>query len=727
MKHLSLAQNTEKLPTASGCKEYMPSKHLRARPPSKDILGSRTFHILISIVVLLVLAFPTFTIFAAPNQTNQADWPGVDGPFPFNLNWSPQNDINVNNVNNLQVQWLFPVPSAPPAYSGAEGVIVTPIVVNGIVYVVTNYNEIFTLSSVDGHVLWSRGIGAQTFLGKPSTAGHQHAIWYTSTVREKPLIWIFANNNSIYAFNALTGDKELSFPLFAQLTTIPGNFGIPRTFGHSMAIDEKRGILVTGVEGSEGTDAARGFFAGFDITQSPPKLLWRTFTIPPQDGSDPNWDIRSIANMTHAFVFDGHKAIDLKSLPQSQIHDIFYGDWGDFGFNGTHSYAGSGVGWGGTWAVDKKTGMTYVSTAQPGPDFNATTRPGPNLWSDSILAIDDTSGKLVWGFQTTSHDLWDFDCAWNVVLANATINGQTHEAVFKGCKDGRVYALDAATGSMYWYYFSPSITNDPKFTYSLDPTNKTHMNLRWPSQATGQTHVLYDATGTGNIEADIAYDPVANLVFVAPYNIPSRAVIAPVTGPKAPYGSIGIVGSFGGFTSAGAANTTITAIDASTGKARWSYFLPKIPYRGGLTVSGQVVYMTTIDGVLRMLDENSGTLVASKLIGGPMVIQPAIASDSNGNVKLYLPVSASSVFPAGVKEFPGVVLALGVGSQSNRTVTVTTTTTNLGGGGVDPTVFYATAAVAIIFVIATAVVSIRRRSQSVAPIGGDGGKVAQTN
>jgi len=185
-----------------------------------------------------------------------------------------------------------------------------------------------------------------------------------------------------------------------------------------------------------------------------------------------------VQNSSYAWVFDGSKQVDLKALPNSTLYSMLYRDWGSFGYNGTVSFAGTDGGWGGSDAYDPQTGIVYVGTGQPSPDWNATTRPGLNLWSSSILAIDERTGKLVWGFQTSPHDLGDWDCAWSVMLANATINGQAQKVVMKGCKNGYFYALDAATGKMLWDFSAPTIKRATASAI-LDPTNKSEMVKPW--------------------------------------------------------------------------------------------------------------------------------------------------------------------------------------------------------------------------------------------------------
>src|SRR5438445_5280086 len=492
--------------------------------------------------------------------------------------------------------------------------------------------------------------------------------------------------------------------------SVPGNFGFYRTETPQITIDEKRGILVAGNAVSEASNAGRGFFVGYDITQTPPKLLWRQFILPPQNGSDPNWAINSVNSMDHAYIFNGTSAIDLKALPQSQLHDMLYADWGNFGYNGTVSFAGLGTGWGGSWAYDPSTGLAYVATAQPAADWNASTRPGPNLWADAIMAVDEATGKFVWGFQTSAHDTWDWDCSWSVMLANVTINSQVTKAVYKGCKNGYMYALNAATGAMLWYFNPPSIKRGP-YSYLYDPRNKQEMTLPWQNYPSTKP-IIQNPCGTGGIESDPAYDPTTNMVFVAPYNCPTLSYIIPIKGPGIPYGGSGLDGTKSVLQ--GNDNTTIYALNAATGLTVWSYFIPNVGFRGGVTVSNGVLYVPSQDGNIYMLNEQTGQLLSKKFIGAAMITQPAIAPDANGDVKLVMP-AATTASPAGVTigcglTTPGFMFALYLPQVSGQVTTVQSTTTVQGPStGVDVTTYYASVGVAVIFIITTGILLVRRR------------------
>jgi outer membrane protein assembly factor BamB len=275
--------------------------------------------------------------------------------------------------------------------------------------------------------------------------------------------------------------------------------------------------------------------------------------------------------------------------------------------------------------------------------------------SSDLLNI--TSGKMIWGFQAIPHGLGDFDCSWNVMLANETINGQNTPVVYKGCKNGYIFALNANTGSMLWFLKPPSI--DYENVVPLNPLNATQMKkYNWDGYPSTKP-IVQNPPDTGAIEADLAFDPAKNLVFAATYNEPKNFTYSDVGPPKTPENVTQWEFTWGvqilKITPVGTDNATIYAIDAANGQIEWSYTIPYVPYRGGLTVSGGVVYVSTLDGTLRMLDEDTGKLLSSMTIGGSLLIQPSLGEDANGKMTLVMTDAGSTRWGP---PFPGFIQAL---------------------------------------------------------------------
>jgi len=635
----------------------------------------------------------------AAGSPGAANWIGPGGNYPFNWDYSPQTAINQANVGNLNLRWLYSLPNAIFPTPLGSSVIITPIIADGLVFYITSSDTLIAQVASDGRIAWSRNLtlnynyqGLGVAPEAQNQQGHTHAIWYTTGVMNQPLVWVAGNNYTVFAFKAYTGDE--AFKLDYLPVNIPGNHGFYDPGGKQIVIDQARGLLTVTNSDSEGTDAGRGFFEAWNITADPPTLLWRTFIDPPQDGSDPLWSIKSVQNASYAWDFDGEQQIDLKALPNSTLYSMLYGDWGNFGYNGTFSFAGTDGGWGGSDAYDPQTGIVYVSTSQPSPDWNATTRPGLDLWSSSVLAINELTGKLVWGFQTSPHDLSDYDCSWSVMLANATVNGQNQKVVLKGCKNGYFYALDAATGKMLWHFDAPTIKR-AAVSDILDPTNKTEMDRPWANYPSLQPY-LQNPCNSGGIESDPAYDPSSNIAVVATYNCPKYDQIIPTIGKGVPYGSFGLNLSYAGPSEVW--NTTLWGINVDTGKPLWQFDISNIGYRGGVDLSDGLVIVPAADGYLRVLNEQTGKLVTEVFIGGPLCTEPAIGQDTSGVEELVFPVCASHETHAPLPVNNGVMLAM---APKPPTSTVTS--------GVPLADFLAVAAVAVVFFTSTVVLVTRRK------------------
>ena len=121
-----------------------------------------------------------------------------------------------------------------------------------------------------------------------------------------------------------------------------------------------------------------------------------------------------------------------------------------------HPEVNSGAGVWYSPAIDPKTGMVFWSTGNPAPmpgtvDYpNASSRPGPNLYSETVLAFEGKTGKLLWYNQVRPHDILNYDLQNSPVLSTAQINGQQKDVVIATGKMGYVYCIDKLTGEMYW-------------------------------------------------------------------------------------------------------------------------------------------------------------------------------------------------------------------------------------------------------------------------------------
>jgi len=698
---------------------------------------------------------------ATPLTQLQANWAAANGD-QFNTGFNPQNQINSSNAQYLGLSWLFPLPTHPTALlsvSGGLGVDTAPLIINGTIYAVTQFDQAFALNAANGNVLWTtvlpvypnstagKGVGAVSL--------HLHdgnEQFTTKLFNHTPTWWISADDLKVYAINALNGQIMFNYSDFDGINTVAGNN--PGSVYHgtgatNVLVDQNKGIAITSVISTNIADTGRCFFRGWNILVNPPTLMWTAFCTPPQPGSnipvDPSWEIGQVNSMKGAEIFypgpsangggyipndHGQAVVNLKTLSPSVLNSTLYNDWGYFNespfcaaYSGGGPTGSTAAGWGAPWLLGAgpTAGLAFVNTNNKDP-YSTPCAPGPSLWSVAILALNETNGQWVWGFQAKAHETWDWDCSWWQGLGNETIGGVNTQVLWKTCKDGYIYELNAQTGNLIWAWTPPlNILARCPYCFSHDPLNATQMNLPFFNPSL-QPAICTPCSFA--FESEAAYSPVTNYIYVVSSNNPQLWRYVPMNltnyhtnnGNAAfpPPGAKGTEGTFD--------NSTAEAVDAATGQMVWSHFIPTQGYRGGIATSGNIVFLTLSSGDLLMLNAKSGDTVKDYYIGGPLNVHASIGATAGGTMEVILPITAGLVsWGTGV---PGDIVALtlqNVPAATTNTVTtsvtvsgqpaITTsvTTVTAGGGGVDTTTAYGIAAVAVIFIIATGYLALRGR------------------
>jgi outer membrane protein assembly factor BamB len=254
---------------------------------------------------------------------------------------------------------------------------------------------------------------------------------------------------------------------------------------------------------------------------------------------------------------------------------------------------------GGLWyppAVDSA-GRVFLAVANPAPFPgtkkypNGSSRPGRDLYTDSLVALDGASGKLLWYRQAVRHDVRDYDLQDSPMLGTILVNGAPTETVFVAGKMGRVYAFAASDGRPIWQTAVGTHRNDTGLLRSRKPT------LVLPGELGGvETPMAYDGTSV--------YVPVVNLGFLyTPSSVKpaSRA------------------GLFGG-------SGELVALNAVDGSVRWHQRFGAADY-GAATVANDVVFTSTFNGRLYAFDTSTGALLWSAQAPAGVNAFPAVDGD----------------------------------------------------------------------------------------------------
>ena len=609
--------------------------------------------VILSVSVIAVLVSSTMFVVAVstvPRASAQAPVQGADWLMP-NANYqatgfSPQTQITKDNANLLEIKWIFPYPPASPitGLGAAEGSLTNPLIIGGLVYVQKQDLTLIALDARNGKVIWTykppatevNATAAARQLPISTGSPHSHQFTYFNG-----RLYIPYPNCQIFGINALTGKKEweLKVPYCANLEGNKGTYKPIQSVGP--VYDGKRKILIYGAVGGDSLNGGRGAFRGYNLETG--DLLWTFYLMPAQCTSDPEWTLR----VADKGWIQGIKA---SSLPR----EVLMNDWHYQGLvtcKGGLSTGGVGIGWG-QWAVDEETGLAYLATAQPGPDWNATYRPGPNVFGDSVIALKTDTGQLVWWHQITAHDLWDVDCSWNTALT--TVGGR--KMVFKECKGGQLYAMDAATGEAVWHTdYSPyakrgAIGPQPNWEEPLDPRSVADMTRPWLSYPGNPPNWRRQAGGAES-DVTIAYGKVYSTTFNN-WAYQRFTSVEPTMRTASGRESLPIPINY-------PINATIYAHDAATGRLVWKFDIESVGIRGGVSVSGGLVWVPGNNGILYVLDAETGKSVVEKFFGVQVPVQPTMGADSNGKIKVFVNTGAGGIVGLS-PTVPGALLAYGL-------------------------------------------------------------------
>ena len=360
---------------------------------------------------------------------------------PHTVDWRYYgNDLANTRFQNVDQINPSNVTSLQPAWVFHTGVVdpkasfeASPIVVNGTMYVSTGHDDVFALNAATGAQEWAYHPEAQMPpLGTlPLCCGEDsRAVAYGDGK-----VFLARLDAVLVALNAQTGQVAW------QATVANPQAGQSMTMAPQFA----NGEVIVGLSGGE--LEARGAAVAFDAASG--HRLWTFNTTQP----GPTWQGDSW--QTGGGAIWGNPTVD----PDADRH-----------------------------------GLVYVGTGNAAPDFFGGSRAGQNLYTASLVALDLRTGSLEWAFQEVHHDLWDYDGSKPPVLFNATLGGQTTEAVGHCMKDGNVFVLNRITGQPLF-----PVTEVPV------PTQPAFQNA-WPTQPMSSVQPLTPMT-VGTIAPGITTAP----------------------------------------------------------------------------------------------------------------------------------------------------------------------------------------------------------------------------
>nr|WP_328825088.1 PQQ-dependent methanol/ethanol family dehydrogenase [Zoogloea dura] len=487
--------------------------------------------------------------------------------------FSPLDKINTKTVKNLVPVWSF-------SFGGEKqrGQESQPLIHDGKMFVTASYSRIFALDAKTGKKLWK----------------------YEHRLPEGIMPCCDVINRGA----ALYGDLVIFATLDAQLVALNKDTGkvvwkdkiddYAAGYSASAAPLIVKGLVITGVSGGE--FGVQGRMEARDAKTG--KMVWMRPTVE--------------GHMGYKWV-NGEKV-------ENGISGTLNATW-----TGDLWKTGGAATWNGA-TYDPDTNLIFAGTGNPAP-WNSHLRPGDNLFSSATVAIDPDSGKIVWHYQTTPHDGWDFDGVNEFVSFDYKDpkTGKVIKAGGKADRNGFFFVLDRTNGKpLNIFPFVKDITWAKGFDMATG--RPIYVDENRPGDPTagadgkkGKTVLAAPSFLGGKNQQQIAYNPKTGLFYVPANEWAMDIWNEPVSYKR------GAAYLGAGFTIKALHDDYIgalRAVDPTTGKIVWENknFAPL--WGGVLTTAGNLTFYGTPEGLLKALDAKTGKEVWSFQTGSGVVAPP---------------------------------------------------------------------------------------------------------
>ena len=315
-------------------------------------------------------------------------WSGYGGG-PQQIRYSSLTQINKTNVKQLEVAWTFD--------TGEPGALQTqPVIVGNVLYGYTSTHKTFAVIAATGASLWSFDSGIRG-------SGPNRGVMYWSSGQDRRVF--AAVGNFIYGLNAATGKP---IPSFGK----DGRIDLRENLGRDT---ETQGVRLT----SPGVIYKDLMIVGGRVGES----------LPTSPGDIRAYDVKTGALRWSFHTIPHTGEAGAETWPQDA--------W---------TYSGGANNWAGM-ALDEARGIVYVPTGSAATDFYGADRLGDDLYANSLIALNASTGARIWHFQVVRHDMWDRDLPSPPSLVTVRHNGRTIDAVAQATKHGLLFLFDRTNGT----------------------------------------------------------------------------------------------------------------------------------------------------------------------------------------------------------------------------------------------------------------------------------------
>jgi PQQ-dependent dehydrogenase (methanol/ethanol family) len=372
--------------------------------------------------------------------------------------YSPLDQIRAENVAQLGLAWSLDLGTT-------RGVEATPIAVDGVLFATGPWSVVYAIDARRGELIWSHDPQVPRSVGANACCD----VVNRGTAVYKGRVYSGTLDGRLLALDAATG--AVVWQVQTTDTSRPYTItGAPRIVA---------GNVILGNGGAE--FGVRGYVSAYDAETG--TLVWRFYTVP------------------------GDPAEPFESPHLAMAAATWSGEWWKIG--------GGATAWD-SFAYDPELDLLYIGTGNGSPWSRYARSPegGDNLFVSSILAVRPKTGELVWYFQTTPGDNWDYTSTQHMILADVEIGGQPRKVLWQAPKNGFFYAIDRVTGE----FISGAPYVEVSWAQGLDANGR-------PIEADGldyrrETKEIRPSPFGGHNWQPMSYHPGTGLVYVPAQEVP---------------------------------------------------------------------------------------------------------------------------------------------------------------------------------------------------------------
>jgi len=366
--------------------------------------------------------------------------------------YSSLNQITKENIKDLGLAWSINLETT-------RGIEATPLVVDGIMYLSGPWSMVYAIDARKGKRIWTFDPEVPREYGERACCD----VVNRGIALYQGQIFVGSLDGRLIAIDAATGKKVWEVVTVDQ-TKAYTITGAPRV------VDGK---VIIGNSGAE--FGVRGYVSAYNAITG--NQLWRFYTVP----GDPS------------------KPFESKSMEDAA--KTWKGEW--------WKYGGGGTVWD-AMAYDPELKLLYIGTGNGSPWNREVRSPGggDNLYLSSIVALNPDNGELVWYYQTTPGDTWDFTATQHIILADLQLDGVNKKVLMQAPKNGFFYVLDRTNGKL----ISAKPYVDINWATGVDESGRP---IETPfSRYTNTNSYISPMIGGGHNWQPMAFNPKTSLVYI---------------------------------------------------------------------------------------------------------------------------------------------------------------------------------------------------------------------